>query len=317
MQSIGVEKEINPDSVALLDKATPAIPAHGSLVKAYIIAVVLGLLASLGVLLLVDRLDDRPASFTDLQDMFDEPVLGQIPYEAPRPGERGGLALLHADDDRHAFLEAYRNLRSSLLYMATQGQRPRVLVVTSAIPGDGKSMTTANLAITMALAGSRVLLVDADLRKGLLHRRFGVEGSTGLTEVLTGRVPTAQAIVTTTTSNLFLLPRGDTARNPGEMFLKSSTRDLIKELAAQFDYVIFDTAPVMAADDVTSLAPHVEGVLFVIRAGFTSGRVARAALDLLYQREVAVLGLVFNGVQSDAGEYYYYRYKDYYAARRG
>lgn len=316
IQSIGVEKEINPDTVTTLDRASPAVSAHGSLVQAYLLAAVLGLLASLGVLLLVDRLDDRPASFTDLQDMFDEPVLGQIPFEPARPAERNGLPLLHPDDDRHAFLEAYRNLRSSLLYMATEGQRPKVLVGTSAIPGDGKSMTTANLAITMALAGARVLLVDADLRKGLLHRRFGVEGGPGLTEVLDGKATSAQAVVSTPTSKLFLLPRGDIARNPGEMFLKSAMRDLIKELAAQFDYVIFDTAPVMAADDVTSLAPHVEGVLFVVRASYTSGRVARAALDLLYQREVNILGLVFNGVQADAGEYYYYRYKDYYANRR-
>lgn len=316
MQSIGVEKEINPDTVTMLDRATPAIPARGSLVKALVIAAVLGLLAGMGLLLLVDRLDDRPTSFTDLQDSFDEPVMGQIPLEAAGSNQKQGLPLLHSEDERHAFLEAYRNLRSSLLYMAIEGKRPKILVVTSAIPGDGKSMTTANLAITMALSGSRVLLVDADLRKGLLHRRFGLDASTGFSEVLTGKTTAAQVIVSTATNNLFLLPRGDTVRNPGEMFLKPSTHELIKELAAQFDYVIFDTAPVMAADDVTSLAPHVEGVLFVIRANYTSGRVARAALDLLYQREVTVLGLVFNGVQTNAGEYYYYRYKDYYAERR-
>lgn len=316
MQSIGVEKEINPDTVTMLDRASPAIPARGSLVKALVIATVLGLLAGMGILLVVDRLDDRPSSFTDLQDMFDEPVMGQIPLEAASTDAKVGLPLLHADDERHAFLEAYRNLRSSLLYMAIEGKRPKILVVTSAIPGDGKSMTTANLAITMALSGSRVLLVDADLRKGLLHRRFGLNPTIGFSEVLAGKATAAQVILPTSTANLSLLPRGDTMRNPGEMFLKPSTHELIKELASQFDYVIFDTAPVMAADDVTSLSPHVEGVLFVIRAHYTSGRVARAALDLLYQREVAVLGLVFNGVQTDAGEYYYYRYKDYYAERR-
>jgi succinoglycan biosynthesis transport protein ExoP len=126
-------------------------------------------------------------------------------------------------------------------------------------------------------------------------------------------VPWEKVILQTSTANLTLLPRGDTSRNPGELFLKTSTHELIKQFAGQYDYVIFDTAPVMAADDVTSLAPHVEGVLFVIRANYTSGRVARAALELLYQREVDVLGLVFNGVQTNTGDYYYYRYKDYYA----
>lgn len=317
MQSIGVEKEINPDAVTVMDRASVARPTKGSVVNALILAGVAGLLGGLLFLFVLDRLDDRPTSFTDLQDMFDEPVMGQIPLEGGKSSKgKNGVKLLHEQDDRHAFLEAYRNLRSSLLYMATQGKRPKVLVVTSAIPGDGKSMTTANLAITMALSGSRVLLIDADMRKGLLHQRLGLQPTPGLNEVLTNQAPAAQAIVSTSVTNLFLLPRGNPARNPGEMFLSPATHALIKELAAQFDYVIFDTAPVMAADDVTSLSPHVEGVLFVIRANYTSGRIARAALDLLYQREVSVLGLVFNGVQSNAGEYYYYRYKDYYADTR-
>ena len=95
------------------------------------------------------------------------------------------------------------------------------------------------------------------------------------------------------------------------MFLGPTTVNLLKELASQFDYVILDSAPVMAADDVTTLSPHVEGVIFVIRANYTSGRIARAAIDLLYQREVDVLGLVFNAVETSAMDYYYY--KDYYS----
>jgi capsular exopolysaccharide synthesis family protein len=312
LQSVGVEKDIDPGTVNILEPARPAIPAQMNLVKAFILAAALGLLGGLGLLVVADRLDDRPTSFTDLQDMFDEPVLGQIPLEFGKNG-KPGVELLQAEDERHAFLEAYRNLRSSLLYMATQGKRPRVVLVTSAIPSDGKSMTTANLAITMALSGSRVLLVDADMRKGLLHKRFGLESGPGLNEVLTGQLSWNQAVNPTSTASLSLLPRGNTARNPGEMFLNPKTHEIIKELAAQYDYVIFDTAPVMAADDVTSLAPHIEGVIFVIRANYTSGRVARAALELLYQREVSVLGLVFNGVQTSGGEYYYYRYKDYYS----
>jgi polysaccharide biosynthesis transport protein len=247
-----------------------------------------------------------------LQDEFDEPILGQIPLEATDAKKQGG-GLLRPDDERHAFMEAYRNLRSSLLYMATQGKRPRTILVTSAVPGDGKSMTASNLAITIAHAGSRVLLLDADLRKGLLHRNFDLSATPGLTEILTQQTDPAQVIQPTSTPNLFLLPRGSTSRNPGELFLNQKTVSLLKHLATQYDYVIVDTAPVMAADDVSSLSPHVEGVVFVVRAACTSARVARAALDVLYQREVEVLGLVFNAVESNASDYYYYRYKDYYA----
>ena len=312
MQALSVDKDINPESINVLERARPAIEAHSNTARALIIGGVLGLLAGIGLLLVVDRFDDRPVSFTDLTDMFDEPVLGQIPLE--KPGDRRkGIPVIQEGDNRHALVEAYRNQRSSLLYMATEGKRPKTIVVTSAIPGDGKSMTTSNLAVTLAMAGARVLLVDADLRRGQLHSKFNIASATpGLTEVLSG-FPWAQAVQPTATPNLSLLPRGNIARNPGELFLNQRTRDLLKELAVQFDYVIIDTAPVMAADDVTSLSPHVDGVIFVVRASYTSGRVARAALDLLYQREVDVLGLVFNGVETNASEYYYYKYKDYYA----
>ena len=315
MQTLGVDKDINAESVTVLEKASPGLPARGNPAKALIIAGVMGLLAGVGFLLLVDRFDDRPGSFTDLQDSFDEPVLGQIPLEYTN-AKLGDIQLIQPDDARHAFVESYRNLRSSLLYMATEGKRPRIILVTSAIPSDGKSMTTANLAIIMALSGSRVLLVDADLRKGRLHNQFGLTSTQGLNEVLSQESPWDQAVQPTSVPTLSLLPRGSLSRNPGEMFLSQKMRDLLKELSAQFDYVIIDTAPVMAADDVTSLSPHVEGVIFVIRAAYTSARVARAALDLLYQREVDVLGIVFNGVEINASEYYYYKYKDYYAEAR-
>ena len=315
MQTLGVDKDISPESVTVLERASLAKPARGDALRALIIAGVLGLVAGLGLLLLLDRFDDRPTSFTDLQDMFDEPVLAQIPAQ-PTPQKGGIVPVIHGQDDRHAFLEAYRNLRSSLLYMATEGKRPRTLVVTSAIPGDGKSLTTANLAITLALAGSRVLLVDADLRRGTVHKYLNLQPTPGLTEILSAGTAWTTTVQATATPNLSVVPRGNPTHNPSEMFLSNKFLALLQEFSAQYDYVILDTAPVMAADDVTTLAPHVEGVIFVVRASYTSARVARAALDLLYQRDVDVLGLVFNCVNPNTSEYYYYKYKDYYAEYR-
>ena len=135
------------------------------------------------LLLFIDRLDDRMLSLTELKEAFDEEVLGQIPRERPHgPGLQ--VALVGPSDGRHSFVEAYRNLRSSLLYMAEGGARAKILLVTSSVPNEGKSLTAANLAITMANTGSRVLLVDADSRKGALHERFQVRATPGLTEVL-------------------------------------------------------------------------------------------------------------------------------------
>lgn len=314
MQAIGVDKEVMPETVTVLEKAGPAKPDRLTLGMSLLISGLIGLGLGIGILILIDRFDDRMNSLTELNDHFEEQVIGQIPRErVPRKAE---MQLITPDDTRHAFVESYRNVRSSLLFMS-QGNghaRPRLLLVTSSIPNDGKSMTTSNLAITMAQAGSRVLLIDADLRKGVIHRRFGVESAPGFTEVLHQEMPWSKTVRPTKVDNLSVIPCGAITHKSGELFLRPFVPGLLKEMTSQYDYVIIDSAPVMAADDVTTLAPHVQGVVFVIRAQHTSARVARAALDLLYQRNVNVLGIVLNAVNPNVGEYYYYsKYKDYYS----
>jgi capsular exopolysaccharide synthesis family protein len=312
MQTLDVNKQITPEGVTIMERATAAQPSRAELSRSLLMASLVGLGISIAILLLLDRLDDRLNSFTELEQSFDETVLGQIPREKAGKRRRS-VTLLQADDPRHSFVEAYRNLRSSLLYLSVEGERPRTLLVTSSIPNDGKSMTAANLAITMASAGSQVLLVDGDLRKGVLDGRFGLPSEPGFSEVLSKGFNWVEAVQPTQVPNLFLLPRGATTHKSAELFLGPVMGAFLKETAAKYDYVIFDTAPVMAADDVTSMAPRVDGVVFVIRAEHTSGRVARSALDLLYQRQSRICGIVFNGVRARTGDYYYYyKYKDYY-----
>jgi len=262
--------------------------------------------------MILNRLDDTMNSFTELQELFDEPVLGQVPRQRTA-AKNGDIGLIEQNDERHSFVEAYRNLRSSLLFMTESGSRPKTLLFTSSVPDDGKSLTSVNFAITLASSGSRVLLVDADLRKGALHRRFGFEPKPGLTEALAEGLSWEELVHTTRFQNLFFLPRGSLTHKSSEFFVAEVTRKFLQEAAAKFDFVVVDTAPVMAADDVTSLAPSIDAVLFVIRAEKTSARIARAALDLLYNRQVRVLGLVFNAVSPKSIDYYYYyKYRDYY-----
>lgn len=311
LQNIETGQRSDSQSVVILEHASGPIPNAPKLLRVLSIAAFIGLTLGSALLFLIDRIDDRPTSFTEMQEMFDEPILGQVPGEKPL-AKGGEVKLLQTDDDRHAFVEAYRNLRSSLLYMATEGKRARTILVTSAVPEDGKSMTTANLALTLAQSGSTVLLIDADLRRGQLHKRLGVDmAGGGFTEVLTTNLDWKNAVCKTRVPTLSFIPRGSLCKNPGELFLKTATHEILSAMSGQFDYVIIDSPPVMAADDVASLAPHVEGVVFVVRAGKTSARVAHAALDVLYQREVKILGLVFNGVEAAATEYYFYKYKDY------
>jgi capsular exopolysaccharide synthesis family protein len=310
MQTLDVNKEINPESVTIMERATAALPDRGELPIAVLLGALGGLVVSILVLLTIDRLDDRMNSYSELQDIFDEEVLAQIPRE--KDLGKNGAGLIVADDSRHAFLEAYRNLRSSLLYMGETGSEPGTILVTSSIPNEGKSITAANLAIILANSGSKVLLVDGDLRKGALREQFGLAAEAGLTEVLSGGKNYKDVVLPTHVTNLSLLPRGAQCFNSSELFIGPLTGAFLHAASAEYDYLIMDTAPVMAADDVASLAPHMDATLFVIRAGHTSARVAHAALDLLYQRRVNVMGLVFNSVRPSTADYYYYKYSGYY-----
>ena len=310
-QTLDLNKQISPESVTIHENASVAFPDTGKFLNKLLLGALAGLGLSILVLLVMDRLDDRMTSFTELQDIFDEEVLAQIPRGDAGAGQRGGL-LIGQTGMPTAFVEGYRNLRSSLLYMTESGPRPKSLLITSSAPGEGKSMTAVNLAAMLANSGSRVLLVDADLRKGLLHSQFGLAAEPGLTEVLTQKEVLQNVIHPTSVPKLWLLPRGAVTHHSSELFVSAATESFLKEVAAQYDYVVVDTAPVMAADDVTSLAPHVDATLFVIRAEQTSARLAHAALELLYQRRVNVLGLVFNAVRPNSADYYYSKYHDYY-----
>jgi capsular exopolysaccharide synthesis family protein len=312
LQTLDVNKDISPETVTIYEPASDAFPDKTLVKKGLTIAGAVGLVLGVVMLLLLDRVDDRLNSFTELEELFDEDVLGQIPRER-KPARGGVMPFVQADDQRHSFIESYRNLRSSLLYMAQTGTRPHTLLITSSVPNDGKSMTAANLAIMLAMGGARVLLVDADLRKGSLRSRFNIEADAGLFEVLSQGKDWRSVAKETAVANLRLLPRGATTQRSSEFFIGPVMVKFLQESIKEYDYVLIDTAPVMAADDVTSLAPLVDGVIFVIRAEFTSARVARAALDMLYQRKARVLGLVFNSVRATASDYYsYYRYRDYY-----
>ena len=176
MQTLDVNKEISPESVTIYQPAIDAFVDKTLFQKGMLLAGVLGFGLGLVILLLLDRVDDRMASLAEVEELFDEDVLGQIPRQSAADKLGGIIPSLQPNDQRHPFVEAYRNLRSSLLYMTHEEPRPRTLLVTSSVPGDGKSLTATNLAITMAMGGARVLLIDADLRKGALQKRLEVDG---------------------------------------------------------------------------------------------------------------------------------------------
>jgi succinoglycan biosynthesis transport protein ExoP len=314
LTSIDLDKNVDQDMVSVLEHATDPQSVRPGLWRTMALAAASGLLLGLGVLAVLAHLDDRILTTTDLESIFSEQLLAQIPRVVAPGAGKDALSLLAETDDRHAFAESLRSLRSSLVFLPAEGAAPRSFLITSAVPHEGKSTVAANLAVTFAFAGAVVLLIDGDLRRGQLHAQFGVENGRGFADILAEERPSAwrDAVKLTRSPGLSLLPRGNLLRNPGENFLKRATNNLLAEMYAVYDYVIIDSAPVMVADDTTTLAPKIDATLFVVRYGSSSTRTSAKALELLHRRQANVLGLVCNDVALSAQEYHYYRYPEYY-----
>lgn len=302
-QVVGAE-----DQVSIMEMATAPISVRPGLIKSLLIGLGGGAFTGIAILILLDRIDDRMTSFSEFQHHFSEGVLGQVPKEKIK----GKVTLLQPDDARHVFAESYRNIRSSIFFMPYEGPRPKTLLVTSAVPNEGKSTVSANLAITMALSGARTLLIDGDLRRGALRETFGISSKLGFSEVLKQEVNWREVVVPTSYPNLFILPRGKTLSQPSEHLLRDSTDALLKDIYNYYDYIMIDSSPVLAADDTTSLAPKIDATLFVVRLSYTSARLIKKSLDLLYNRQVNVPGVILNCVDTSLPEYYYYQYSEYY-----
>jgi len=309
LKDINVSQSVDSgDQVSIMEMAGAPISVRPGLLKSLLIGLGCGALAGIGILLLLDRIDDRMASFGEFQHHFSENVLGQIPKEKTK----GRVTLLQPDDARHVFAESYRNIRSSLFFMPYDGPRPKTMLITSSVPNEGKSTISSNLAITMALSGARTLLIDGDLRRGALREAFGVSSKIGFSEVLKQEVNWQEVVVPTSYPNLFIIPRGKTLGQPSEHLLRESTDALLREMYDHYDYIIIDSSPVLAADDSTSLAPKIDATLFVVRLSYTSARLTRKSLELLYNRQVNVPGVILNYVDTSLPEYYYYQYSEYY-----
>ena len=214
--------------------------------------------------------------------------------------------LITLTDPRAPAAEAYRTLRTNL-YFSSLDRALETLVVTSAAPGDGKSTTLANLAVTMSQGEKRTILVDADLRKPSLHKLFGVSNNQGLTTMAVEDSALAEPpLVETGLDNLWLLPSGPLPPNPAEILGSRRMEEIITALKARADVVLFDAPPAIAVTDAAVLGTKVDGVLLVIRAGKTRSEHAQRAKELLERVKVRVVGAVLNNAPPDQsmGGYY-------------
>ncbi|MGW1024970.1 polysaccharide biosynthesis tyrosine autokinase [Streptomyces sp. NPDC002577] len=297
---------ISPVSLGVTQPAgAPTVPVSPRPLLNLVAGILGGLLLGAGFVALRETLDTTLKSSEALSELTSLPVLGSIPFD--KDASRQPLATGAAKHTTRA--EAFRKLRTNLQF-AQVDDRPRVIVVTSPVPGEGKTNTAANLALSLAEAGIKTCLVDADLRRPCMARTFGLVQNAGLTTVLIGQA-NIEDVIQQAGNSLSVLTSGAVPPNPTELLSSDRMGEVLRELAARYEAVIVDTAPLLPVADTIGLAPLAQGALLVVRASKTSRDQIRTAAASLSQVGVRTLGSVFSMAPLSKGKGYGYGYGSY------
>lgn len=276
------------------DQISPRPPLNVAL------GALLALFAAIAGLVLRDRLDTTVKTSEALQEITGSSILGIIGFE--RDARRHPLIV--RGDGRSTRSESFRSLRTNLQFIGVDRQ-PKSLVVTSCLPNEGKSSVSANLAITLAQAGWRVLLVDADLRRSRIADYLGIEGGVGLTDVLIDRARLEDVIQTWGRPSLSVLPSGQVPPNPSELLGSQGMRSVLARLTRDYDIVIFDAPPLLPVTDAAALGAVCDGALLIVRHGKTRREQVVRAQELLTSAGVRLIGSVLNFAPAGHGVYGY------------
>jgi tyrosine-protein kinase Etk/Wzc len=308
--------------IEIMDAATPARRIGIDTRQKLMIGLLVGLFLGVVAAFFLEYLDQTVKSSSDIERALEIPVLGLIPLDhhpstngARRNGKRRGaipLVTQSSPDDPAA--EAYRALRTNVTFVNAEERALKLICVTSPGPGEGKSTTAANLAVTLAQLGTRTLLVDADLRRPLVHRAFNLVQEPGLTDILVGSATLREAARPNVIPNLDVLPAGALPPNPSELLGSAAMHRLLEELRHEYETVIFDSPPTLAVTDALVLCASTDATILVLRAGETEEAAAQRALEQLRRVQARIAGAVLNGVERNGDRYYYYY--DYRGGRR-
>ncbi|WP_249666169.1 polysaccharide biosynthesis tyrosine autokinase [Nocardioides faecalis] len=264
------------------------------------LGIVAGLLLGVGIAILRSVFDTRVRSADDIAAVIDRPVLGVIGFDP-----QSQSVPLVTDIPSHApRAEAFRVLRTNLQFVDVDKQR-RVFVITSAVPGEGKTSTAVNLAISLAQGGSKTLLVEADLRRPRAAQKLGLDGSIGVTTVLVGSIGWQDALINHASSGLDLLAAGAIPPNPAELIQSRAMGDLLESLRAQYDVVIVDAPPLLPVADAALLAASADGAILVARHGRTTRDQLSHAWERLDAVDAKVVGVVLNMVKGTSEKHGY------------
>jgi polysaccharide biosynthesis transport protein len=327
LKEAGVSAGLKSNNFQIVDSArVPTSPVEPNIPRNLGFAFVLGLTSGVGLAFLLEGLDNTVRTTEQAQIISGLPPLGMIPLgsKTAREGYSSKRLALASSNEavelitqvrpQSQMAESYRALRTSLL-LSNLGAPPKVIMVTSALPQEGKSTTSINCAVVLAQKGVRVLLIDADLRRPSIHKTLGMGPRSGLSNVLTGSITLEQAITRPQIlPNLHVLPAGTPPPNPAELLASTNMRDVLLELREKYDHIVLDTPPTLSVTDAVVLSPRADAIVLVIRSGHTTKQALRRSRDILMQVNAKVSGVLLNAVDlSSPDYYYYYEYQGKYA----
>ena len=281
--------------------AVPEAPVSPNVPLNVALGGLVGLALGIGIAVLRETLDTRIRNERDVELVTDTPIIGGIVFD-PKASERP--LIVHADPQSPR-AESFRTLRTNL-YFVDAGRSSRAFVVTSSVESEGKSTTTANLAIALSDAGARVLLVEADLRRPKVAEYLGLEGAVGLSDLLIGRADLQDVVQRWGRNSLYVLPAGAIPPNPSELLGSKAMISLIAELDRSFDVVLFDAPPLLPVTDAAILARNVGGAIVIAAAGRTHRGQLKGAMAALANVDAPVSGIVLTMLPTKGPDAYGY-----------
>jgi len=292
----------SPVKLTLVQVAeVPSAPVSPRVLLNVVLGGLVGLVLGIAVAVLRETLDNRIRNERDVELITPAPIIGGIAFD-PKAEQR---PLIVQADPRSPRAESFRTLRTNLSFLDL-GERERSFVVTSSVEAEGKSTTAANLAISLADSGARVLLVDADLRRPKVAAYMGLEGAVGLTDVLIGRAELADVVQPWGRAKLYVLPAGKVPPNPSELLGSTAMARLIAVFNREFDAVIFDAPPLLPVTDAAILSKSVGGAILVVAAGRTHKNQLRGAVTALENVDAPVSGIVLTMLPTRGPDAYGY-----------
>lgn len=312
LKEVDIAASVDLENIRIMERAKPSFrPVTPRKIQSLFMAALVGLGLGLGLVFGLEYLDDSVRYPEEVTHGLGMPFLGMVP-SANWEASDLRAHLLSNIDQKSGLAEAYRNVRSALL-LGYAPDQATTWAVTSAVPQEGKTTTTLNLAISLAQAGSRVLVVDADLRRGELHKFFGLEGGRGLSDLLLGQIKPEAVIQRTGVPHLDLIATGPFPPSPAELLLRPEMHAFMDYARRTYDRVLFDCPPVMAVSEAAILAAMVQGAVLVVWAGHTSRKLAQMTTQILRERGANLMGCVLNNLEFNrVGYYYYSTYYGYY-----